>query len=145
MNINILRLVARRNPAVWDVIGPRFSELNPQPIPPSAGLVALNPQPIPPEDFGALMGKEILRLGWYAAAIGADVNLDEIDNWCPSFPKRPKLPAHLPPLPDPDPEPWWHQAYLIGLVSVLAQADDRVAESLLVHRTMERAMDQIGA
>lgn len=95
----LLAIIGRRLPAIYDVIprGPqrhfwqsRFSEvaLNPQPLPPH-----------PPEELGAAVAAEVIQLAWLADRMGNSRGLafTDLDDWCPTVPKKPKLP------------PWWQK------------------------------------
>ncbi len=152
----LLALIGRRFPAIYDVI-PRAGQrvltgehissglervaLNPQPIPPGFELVALNPQPLPPRALGTLMGAELLKLGWMAGKVGAEVSpiADWEDDPCPSWPHVPHLPPHVGP-PPPDPGPDWLVDYHLGLASTLAAAEDKVRDSRLVSDALERSV-----
>lgn len=118
--------------------------LNPQPIPPKepGGPVALNPQPIPPREYGVLVAREILRVHWYAGAVGIEPTL--VSSWdedpCPVG-RKPKIPPHLPPIPDPDPGPEWSTEYLLGVASTLAAADD---DGPFVSDALEHASRALG-
>jgi len=106
----LLALIGRRHPAIYDVI-PRGGQ-----------LVSLNPQPIPPGVLGELAAAELLRIGWLAERFGLDLGAisDELDDWCPTYPKLPKLPPWWPPIPDPEPHPDWIRDYYLGFASRLA-------------------------
>ena len=117
-------IIASRVPAIWDVIGPLA--LNPQPLPPLPVEVytELNPQPLPPgpppEAYGAVVGRELVRLQWQADKLGQQVAplADWEDDPCPTYPRAPKLPPWLPPVPDPNPA--WLDGYYLGLACALA-------------------------
>jgi hypothetical protein len=86
----LLAIIGRRNPAYYDVI-PR----GPLGL---GAAVALNPQPLPPAALGAAMAGD----------------------WCPTYPRRPKLPPWWPPIPEPDPQPDWFTEFHLGFASRLA-------------------------
>jgi hypothetical protein len=117
----LLALIGRRNPAIYDVI-PRGGQ-----------LVSLNPQPIPPGVLGELAAAELLRIGWLAERFSLDLGAvaDELDDWCPTYPKRPKLPHWWPPIPDPEPHPDWMRAYYLGFASRLAAVSGEMAGTKL--------------
>ncbi len=160
LDTHLLALIARRFPAIYDVIpragqlvgGVRVEsagtevELNPQPIPPGfADLVALNPQPLPPRALGALVATEILQLAWSAAKLGQGVTpiADWDDDLCPPWPKTPQLPPHLGPTP-PDPGPDWLVDYHLGLASTLAAAEASVRDSGAVEDALGRSVQALG-
>jgi hypothetical protein len=159
IDTHLLALVARRFPAVYDVI-PRAGqlvgtarietpgvevELNPQPIPPGfADLVALNPQPLPPRVLGALVAADLLQLSWSSGKLGQSVRpiADWEDDPCPTWPKTPKLPPHLGP-PPPDPGPDWLVDYHLGLASTLAAAESSVRDSEVVQEALGRSVQAL--
>ena len=92
----LFALVARRVPAIWDVVGP--ASLNPQPLPPidvPRYVDPLNPQPLPPgpppEVYGATVGLELVKLQWQADKLG--LALPAVSTWAddpaPTPPRRP--------------------------------------------------------
>ncbi len=153
----LLAFIAHRFPAAWDVIprGPLLVAfghtasaadrvaLNPQPIPPGVEA-GLNPQPLPPRELGVRVATELLQLTWLAARLGQEVSpiADWEDDPCPTWPKRPKLPPHVGPVP-PDPGPEWLRDYHLGLASTLAGADGRIGESSLVTEALERSVEAL--
>jgi hypothetical protein len=155
----LLALVGRRFPAIYDVI-PRAGqlvesgrvgstgvevELNPQPIPPGFGdLVMLNPQPLPPRVLGALVAADLLQLSWTAGKLGQSVGpiADWEDDPCPTWPKPPKLPPHLGP-PPPDPGPDWLVDYHLGLACTLAAAHASVRDSGVVQDALGRSVQAL--
>ena len=157
----LLAFIARRYPAAWDVIprGPLFVEfnrqtmspgdlveLNPQPIPPGVAA-GLNPQPLPPRVLGARVAAELLQLTWTADRLGQGVSpiADWEDDPCPTWPKMPKLPPHIGPIPDPDPGPEWLREYHLGLATTLAAAEGRVGDSSVVNEAFERSSEALSA
>jgi hypothetical protein len=110
----LLAIIGRRLPAIYDVIprGPlsRFSE------------IALNPQPLPPHELGATVAAEFVHTAWLADRFGLDLGLvfTDLDDWCPTVPKRPKLPPWWPPIPDPEPHPEWFTDFHLGFAARLA-------------------------
>lgn len=99
---------------VLAVLGRRTSAvaLNGQPIPPSdmGAAVALNPQPLPPAEIGAALAAEFTRAIWFADRMGLDAGavVADLDDWCPTRPRVPKLPPWWWPWPPPpEPGPDW--------------------------------------
>ncbi len=117
INRQLLTIIGRRFPAIYDVIprGPlsRFSE------------VALNPQPLPPHELGAAIAAEFIRTTWLADRFGLDSGLafNDLDDWCPTVPKRLKRPPWWPPIPEPEPpHPDWLIDFHLGFAARLAVA-----------------------
>ncbi len=120
----LLAIIGRRIPAIFDVIprGPqqrfyqnRFSEvaLNPQPLPPQ-----------PPEELGAAIAIEVIHIAWLAdrLGVGRGVAFEDLDDWCPTVPKKLKLPPWWPPVPEPEPHPEWLSNLHLGFAARLAVA-----------------------
>ena len=97
LNKKLLAIIGKRFPAIYDVI----------PRGPQGGLarVALNPQPLPPHELGAAVAEEFVRCAWVAERGGLDMKalLSDLDDWCPTRPKIPKLPPWWGPFPEPEP------------------------------------------
>jgi hypothetical protein len=138
----LLAILGRRLPAIYDVIprGPlsRFSE------------VALNPQPLPPHELGAAIAAEFVNTAWHADRFGVDLEpaFDELDDWCPTRPKWPKLPPWwwLIPVPEPDPHPNWFIDFHLGFAARVAAVSvvfegTRLGESF--DKAIERSLDAI--
>jgi len=141
----LLAIIGRRVPAIYDVIprGPlgrvsRFAE------------VALNPQPLPPHELGAAIAAEFVHTAWLADRFGLDLGraFDDLDDWCPTRPKKLKLPPWWPPIPDPDPEPHpeWLSDLHLGFAARLAAISiefegTRLGESL--NKAIERSLESI--
>jgi hypothetical protein len=110
----LLAIIGRRLPAIYDVIprGPlsRFSE------------ASLNPQPLPPHELGAAVAAEFVRTAWLADRFGRDLGLafSDLDDWCPTVPRRLKLPPWWPPIPEPEPRPDWFIDFHLGFAARLA-------------------------
>jgi hypothetical protein len=137
INRRLLEIIGRRLPAIYDVI----------PHGPLARLdrVALNPQPLPPRELGAALASEFIRAAWLAERLGGDAGraFDDLDDWCPTVPKRIKLPPWWPPLPDPDPDPDWFIDLHLGFAARLATClggleDSRLGE--VMHKAMDRSI-----
>lgn len=126
MSCCLLALIGRRYPAVYDVIphGPLLG-----PVWGSWGSeVALNPQPLPPRELGAAMAVEFMRTAWFADRFGFNQGtvLNELEDWCPTVPRRPKLPPWWPPVPEPDPPPDWLLDFHLGFAVVACRRCHRI-------------------
>jgi hypothetical protein len=138
LNPRLLAILGRRSPALYDIIprGPlsRFSS------------VMLNPQPLPPHEWGAALASEVIHDAFLADRLGLDMErvFTDLDDWCPTVPKRLKLPPWWPPLPEPDPQPDWFIDFHLGFASRLAavsQEGTRMSESL--GRIIQRSVSAI--
>ncbi len=131
LTASAIALIGRTHPEIFELFG--------NPIGPRAiGIasvhasvlehVALNPQPLPPKEAGLRVGTqtgiELLRLANVARHLNIAFEIDP-DNWCPTPPRKPKLPPPVlwppPPLDDPD-DPHWHTGFALGLAAVLEVA-----------------------
>ena len=112
----LLAILGRRIPAIYDVI-PRgaLGQL---------ARVALNPQPLPPHELGAAVAAEFVHTAWLGERFGGDpgLALRDLEDWCPTRPKPPKLPLWWPPIPIPDPRPDWFVDFHLGFAARLAGA-----------------------
>lgn len=134
----ILAILGARHPAVFDVI-PRGP----------LSLVALNPQPLPPHELGAAIAAEFARTAWQADRFGLDpaIAFTDLDDWCPTRPKPPKLPPWWGPFPGsgPSPDPWmdpgWHADFHIGFASRLAWAANQI-DSPVLRESFDRAIER---
>jgi len=151
MNLDqrLLALIGRRLPAIYDVI-PR----GPQAM---AGLqdrlaaVALNPQPLPPgppEHLGAALAQEFAHMAWTADRLGLNWKTvaQDLDDWCPTQPRRIKLPIGWPPIPEPEPHPNWLAELHLGFAAKLAAISaDHPGGSLAatLDRAVSRSVDAI--
>ena len=142
-------IIASRVPSIWDVIGPLA--LNPQPLPPGPPdeiFTELNPQPLPPgpppETYGAVVGRELVKLHWQSEKLGQAIKplADWEDDPCPTYPGKPALPPWLPPVPDPNPA--WLDGYYLGLACALAVGGAGAAETAFVGEAFERATRALG-
>jgi hypothetical protein len=145
INRRILAIIGARFPAVYDLIprGPlgfqvqsRFSELN--------------PQPLPPHELGAAIAAEFAHTAWQADRFGLDqsVAFMDLDDWCPTYPKIPKLPPWWGPIPDPDPDPGpdWHTDFHLGFAARLAWAAGKIDSPTLIEsfdKAIERSIAAI--
>jgi hypothetical protein len=121
----LLAIIGRRFPAIYDV--PRGP----------LARVALNPQPLPPAELGAAMASEFVHSAWIADRFGLDPGLPykDLDDWCPTGPKKLKLPPWWPPVPEPEPHPDWAVDFHLGFAARLSavaeeHAGTRLGESL---------------
>ncbi len=48
------------------------------------------------------------------------VAFDDLDDWCPTVPKKLKLPPWWPPIPEPEPHPDWLIDFHLGFAARLA-------------------------
>jgi hypothetical protein len=142
----LLAIIGRRFPAIYDVRFPR----GPLSVAGQSRLseVALNPQPLPPHEIGAAVASEFIRLAWLSEKFGQDpgLALSELDDWCPTVPKRPRFPTWWPPIPEPDPEPDWFVDFHLGFATRLAVASGEVESSRLsesIDRALERSVSSI--
>ncbi len=117
----LLSIIGKRHPAVYDVIprGPQGGF--------AAGLGAkaqLNPQPFPPYDLGTALAAEFIHAVWFADRFNLDQRLvfSDLEDWCPTPPKLPKLPPWWPwPWPPwPEPHPDWLSEFHLGFAARLA-------------------------
>ncbi len=137
---HLLAIIGKRLPAIYDVI-PR----GPQDV--TAGYrrseAALNPQPLPPVEIGAALAAEFVRTAWMANRFGPNASnaFEDLDDWCPTSPKKIKLPAWWPPIPDPDPHPNWFTDFQIGFVTRLAAASTQF-ENTTLGQAFDKAIDR---
>ncbi|MCG7505220.1 hypothetical protein [Mesorhizobium retamae] len=140
LNAKLLAIIGKRIPAIYDVI-PR----GPQGW---ISQVALNPQPLPPGHLGAALATDFIRSAWLADRGSLDLKqvFDDLDDWCPTRPKKIKLPPWWPPIPEPEPHPEWFVEFHLGFaarlaVSVWELGDTSLAQSL--NKAMERSLTVI--
>ncbi|CAM3645730.1 hypothetical protein [Roseateles saccharophilus] len=145
----LLALIGRRLPAIFDVI-PR----GPQAV---AGLqdrlaeLAINPQPLPPgppERLGAALAQEFAHMAWVADRLGANWKsmAQDLDDWCPTAPRKIKLPVGWPPIPEPEPHPNWLAELHLGFAAKLASISAEHAGSnfaATLDRAVGRSVDAI--
>lgn len=149
LDSRLLAVIGRRFAASYDALIPRFG---PHPDPWRAGgisRVALNPQPLPPHELGAAVAVEFIRAAWLADRFGLDPARfqADLDDWCPTRPKWPKLPLWWPPIPEPDPpHPDWHTEFHLGFAARLATVSSegtRFGE--LLGQAIERSVSVIAS
>lgn len=133
----ILAILGARLPAIFDII-PRGP----------LSLVALNPQPLPPHELGAAVAAEFARTVWQADRFGLDpaTAFSDLDDWCPTRPRPPKLPPWWGPFPGlgPHPEPWSeerHADFHIGFASRLAWASSQI-DSPALRESFDKAIER---
>ena len=122
MRVNrlLLSIIGRTNPAIYDAVFPRGPTHR-------LSQVTLNPQPLPPLEMGAALAVEVIHATWFASRHGIEqgVVLEDVDDWCPTQPRKLKLPPWWPPVPEPEPHPEWLTAFHLGFAArlVLASAE----------------------
>jgi hypothetical protein len=142
INRRLLSIIGRRLPAIYDVI-PR----GPQKI----LSVSHRPPPQPYSEFlelGAGIAAEFIHAAWIADRFGLDQGIlfDDLDDWCPTKPKKLKLPPWWPPIPEPEPHPDWFADFHLGFAARLAVASvefegTRLGESF--DKAIERSIASI--
>jgi hypothetical protein len=155
-NHRLLSIIGRRFPAIFDVIprGPEGGLLGSR-----ASWAALNPQPLPPlppPELGAAIAAEFIQVSWLAQRLGVDWRsaAADLDDWCPTAPKKPKLPLGWPPHlgdlasvppgwpnPEPHPHPPWFVDFHVGFAARLAVALPSVAGTPL-ESALSQAIDR---
>jgi hypothetical protein len=138
----ILSIIGRRFPSIFDVI-PRGPQTR-------LSQVALNPQPLPPHELGAALAGEFIQNILQADRFGLDqgIAFDDLDDWCPTRPKKLKLPPWWHPIPEPEPHPEWLIDFHLSFAARLAVASEefegsRLSESL--DKAMNRSLEAIEA
>lgn len=140
LNKKLLAIIGKRIPAIYDVIphGPQWR----------LAQIALNPQPLPPHELGAAIADEFVRYAWVAERGGHDMKgvLSELDDWCPTRPKLPKLPPWWPPIPEPEPHPEWFVDYHLGFaarLSVVAAGSAGTRLDKTLNQVIDRSLSAI--
>ena len=136
----LLAIIGKRIPAIYDVIphGPQWR----------LAQIALNPQPLPPHELGAAIADEFVRYAWGAERGGLDMKalLSDLDDWCPTRPKLPKLPPWWPPIPEPEPHPEWFVDYHLGFaarLSVIAAGSAGTRLDKTLNQVIDRSLAAI--
>jgi len=131
----LLAIIGKRIPAIYDVI-PRGPQGR-------LAQIALNPQPLPPHELGAAIADEFVRSAWSADRGGLDSKalMSDLDDWCPTRPKIPKLPPWWPPIPEPEPHPEWFVDYHLGFAARLSVVAAGSAGTRL-DKTLNQAIDR---
>lgn len=137
LNKKLLAIIGKRFPAIYDVI----------PRGPQGGLarVALNPQPLPPHELGAAVAEEFVRCAWVAERGGLDMKalLSDLDDWCPTRPKIPKLPPWWGPFPEPEPRPEWFVDYHLGFAARLSAVETGTRLDKTLDQMIDRSLAAI--
>ncbi|OHV63859.1 hypothetical protein LCM4577_11160 [Mesorhizobium sp. LCM 4577] len=137
LNKKLLAIIGKRFPAIYDVI----------PRGPQGGLarVALNPQPLPPHELGAAVAEEFIRCAWVAERGGLDMKalLSDLDDWCPTRPKIPKLPPWWGPFPEPEPRPEWFVDYHLGFAAKLSAVETGTRLDKTLDQVIDRSLTAI--
>ncbi len=135
LNAKLLAIIGKRIPAIYDVI----------PRGPQGWLshVALNPQPLPPGHLGAAVAAEFIRSAWLADRAGLDMKqvFDDLDDWCPTRPKKIKLPPWWPPFPEPEPHPEWLVDFHFGFAARVAASASEIGDTTL-GQSLNKAVDR---
>jgi hypothetical protein len=136
----LLALIGRRLPAIFDVIprGPQGFSLQER-----VSAVALNPQPLPPEHIGAALAQEFAHMAWVSDRLGLNWKTlsQDLDDWCPTQPRKIKFPVGWPPVPEPDPHPNWFAELHLGFAAKLAAISADHAGTPLA-TTLDRAVNR---
>lgn len=107
--------------------------------------VALNPQPLPPlpEELGAAIAAEFIHAAWLADrhASGRGIAFDDLDDWCPTVPRKPKFPPWWPPIPEPEPHPEWFLSFHLGFAARVAVAASGL-EGTPLGEALDKAIDR---
>jgi len=118
LSTTAISIIGRRHPEIFDLLGTPFGPL----VRARADQAGLNPQPLPPLQIGMLAGQELIRVAFTATRLGIGFELD-MDDWCPTPPRRPKFPPiPWPPIAwhsMPDLDLGWAQDYATGLALAL--------------------------
>jgi hypothetical protein len=127
----VLAIIGRRFPAVFDLIPRGLSQ------------VALNPQPLPPHELGAAIAAEFVHTAWLADRFGLDLGLAlaDLDDMCPTVPKKPKKPVWWPPIPEPDPHPDWFVDFHLGFAARLAAVSVEI-ENTRLREAFDKAIER---
>lgn len=140
LNAKLLAIIGKRIPAIYDVIprGPLAS----------LSYAALNPQPLPPGHLGAAVAAEFIRSAWLVERGGLDLKqvFDDLDDWCPTRPKKIKLPPWWPPIPEPEPHPEWLVDFHLGFAARVAVSLEELGDTSLgqsLNKAVERSLAAI--
>jgi hypothetical protein len=139
----LLALIGRRLPAIFDVIprGPQGLALQDR-----VSAAALNPQPLPPgppELVGAALAQEFAHMAFVSDRLGQTWKTmsQDLDDWCPTQPRKIKWPVNWPPLPEPDPHPNWFAELHLGFAAKLSAISADYAGTPLA-ATLDRAINR---
>jgi hypothetical protein len=132
-----MQIIGKRIPASWDALIPHSHM--------PGGLAALNPQALPPDELGAAVARTFIHAAWLAQRQGGGHSnvMDELDDWCPTRPKFPKLPPWWwwPIPPEPEPHPDWFIDFHLGFASALTVARAGMDDATL-GKTLDQAIDR---
>ncbi|QOL47928.1 hypothetical protein [Massilia litorea] len=133
----ILAILGARLPAIFDLI-PRGP----------LSLAALNAQLLPAHELGAAIAAEFAHTAWQADRFGLDpaIAFMDLDDWCPTRPRPPRLPPWWGPHRGlgPHPEPWSqesHADFHIGFASRLAWASSQI-DSPALRESFDKAIER---
>jgi hypothetical protein len=134
----LLAIIGRRNPAIYDVVfphGPIIAQ--------GASQLAHNFQPLPPDAMGAAIASEFIQTARMANRFGLNqgVAFEDLDDWCPTTPKKFKLPPSWPPIPEPEPHPEWFVDFHLGFAARLAAVADKL-EGDRLRESLDKAIDR---
>ncbi len=143
-----MALIGRTHPEIFDLLGNPYG-----PYALGRGVyVSLNPQPLPPKEvsagvaIGLAAGAELVRLATTAYHLRLAFEIDP-DDWCPTPPRRPKMPPiPWPPIPwgsndRTDGDPAWVVDYPIGL-AVALELSQHVWEGLGAAESIGGVLEQ---
>lgn len=122
----LLAIIGKRIPAIYDVIprGPLRGAFQLAARSQLEQEVELNPQPLPPLELGAAVADEFIRNVAFAGRykLDAGIAFEDLDDWCPTRPKKLKLPPwwRIPFPPPPEPDPRWFVEFHAGFATRLA-------------------------
>lgn len=164
----VLQYLARCNPALFDVLFPRYSGasaidgnevigvqrrfLDPQPLPPRSGG-RYRSLPAPPDDpqvtafyIGCAAADYYLQSLWIANSLSLDVSKANriLDDWCGNSPIRIKIPLP-PPFPGPTVQNTdWQIGFQLGLFNTLAtvSCDDKTLSGH-IGKALDRVADKL--
>lgn len=141
----LLSIIGRRFPAIFDVIprGPQISSFQD-----CISEVALNPQRLPPHELGETIIAELIRNVWLADHYVLDhgFTFNDLDDWCPTRPRKLKLPVWWPPFPESEPHPNWFIDFHLGFAARIAAVSSefngtRLGE--LFNKAIDRSLESI--
>lgn len=128
----ILTIIAARNSTMYDAIFPHgpLSIL-------AHGRLSV------PHQLGAAIAAEIVHSAWQADRFGLDqeIAFRDLDDWCPTKPKWPKLPPWWGPVPEPEPHPDWHADFHLGFAARLAWTSEQI-DSPKLRESLDKAIER---
>ncbi len=135
----LLSIIGKMNPAIYDFVFPHGPIGRGQ-------WAALSPQPLPPLAMGALLARHFIHNASIlerAAGKGAAA-LDDLNDWCPTHPKKFKLPPWWWPIPpEPEPGPDWLVSLHLGFAAELAAQGQLQGDALnaISQKALKRSLD----